>query len=224
MSNTAVIDLGYREDEVAQYEAGHAAIELINGHTPNSMGLKRNGAIWVGYCCPGTKIDPKLDSWAPKKAIAGVLAQAKFRAEDFFKSPCQIDDSTMYTSDLVGFLLTPPNDSRTCQITASACKDTSRKALVNLCGCYSPQDQGKFWACTCSLTEARIPGSKFNGLEPECVAEASSHIWATIKLLNEECAWRLIQSLAREVLKEKSDPEKRMNKSMIRGVFEQFSR
>jgi hypothetical protein len=193
-----VTRLGCTRDETAYHEAGHAAIELIHGFTPQLLIVKDRDGELSGECLSCAPADSHQAAWRGEKAVAGVLAQALYHAGRRLGLH-RVLILTPSISELVDFFLTPPTAIAECLVSLSS-EDGQQQCRVDLCSCYSEPDYLHFRSSVSILTEQFNPGHRFVGNEPECRTAAEQCVSHCVYLLNDRFVWEQLAGLAEALL------------------------
>jgi hypothetical protein len=214
-----VVSLGCTREETAYHEAGHAAIELMHGHTPQLVIVKDRSGVISGDCFTDAPVDSKTAAWRGEKAVAGVLAQAHYVASLSLDSRKLIVPSTVLGT-LVDFFLASPTTTRSCVMSLTTA-DSKQCCQVNLCGYYSSLDYQHFRIAVVTMTEERMPAKKFiNGREPECRSAAEECISNCLEIFNDTLVWQRLTCLAEAILKSMRVTAHIFNREEIKEAWE----
>ena len=197
MSDANVLALTCGKEEVAFHEAGHAAIELMNGHAPQLILIRDTGPEWVGDCYLCAPTDRAHSGRRARMAVAGALSQARFVAERHLQMEATLDLRSN-AEKLVEFFLSAPRDEARCPVTWSDA--SGRSVAVDLVGGYSGPDYLHFWFEVTALAVAVSPGSTFVADSPICQAAARDVVARCVATLADRFVWRHIRALAEELL------------------------
>jgi hypothetical protein len=197
MSDADVLALTCSKEEVAFHEAGHAAIELMNGHTPQLILIHDAGPQWVGDCYSCAPTDRAHSGWRAQMAVAGALSQARFVAERHLQTEATLDLRSI-GEKLVEFFLSAPRAEARCPVTWSDA--SGRSVAVDLVGGYSGPDHLHFRVEVTELAVAVSPGSTFAADGPTCQAAARDVVARCVATIADRFVWRQIRALAEELL------------------------
>ena len=193
-----IIHLSSNTEQTAYHEAGHAAIELIYGFTPQLLLIKNCDGQVTGECFSCSPIGKEHAAWHGEKAVAGVLAQAMYLAGQRLGLQ-SLSFSASAISDMVNFFSIPPDEARSCVIPIVD-NNGVQTCQVDLRSFYSEPDFFHFRTAIVELTEHRIVGRKFSGNEPECRPAAEQCVLRCVNYLNDTFVWRQLSDVANKLI------------------------
>ena len=211
-----IISIGHTIEETAYHEAGHAAIELIYGFTPQILVLQEWPKGVSGGCYSCSPIGPEHAAWRGEKAVAGVLAQALYIAGQRLELAfCLIPEIAI--DEMLKFFMTCPTPTHACTLSMSD-EQGIEACQVDLRGCYSLQDYQHFRISIAEQTQTKIEKRRFIGTEPECRVAARECILHCLIHLNNRFVWQNIKALAEAILNSAPSMTRLLDRDGIEGA------